>query len=55
MKQKHIHRIKNTTKEMKTILFGDLDLFDFGNIVMACTAFSTLASLALYMFCFYCI
>jgi hypothetical protein len=48
-------RLKYSILAAKIDLFGDMDIFDFGNIVMACTAVSTLASLALYAFCVYCI
>ena len=56
MKQKeHIHHRNHITQEIKYDLFGDLDFDGFCNIVMACAGFSTMASLALYLFCFYCI
>lgn len=56
MKQKQIHiRQQNFITELKTDLFGDMDVFDFGNIFMVCLGISTFASLALYAFCVYCI
>lgn len=49
MKQKeHIHQRNHITQEIRKDLFGEMDIFDFGNIFMACLFFSTLASLALY-------
>ena len=56
MKRKTLSRRKKyITAELKNDLFGDLDVFDFGNICMQCLFGSTLASLALYAFCVYCI
>lgn len=54
-RKKHIHQLNHTTQEIRTDLFGELDIFDFGNIFMVCLVFSTLASLALYTICVYCI
>ncbi len=53
--QKHIRHKHSITKELKTEVFGDMDIFEFGNIVMLCAFFSTFASLALYAVCVYCI
>ena len=51
----HSRRLKYTTSAIKKDLLGDLDVFDFGNIFMTCLFGSTLASLALYAVCVYCI
>lgn len=54
-KTKLSRRLKYTTTAIKKDLFGDLDFDGFCNMVLACATFSTVASLALYLFCFYCI
>lgn len=54
-RKKHIHQLNHITQGIRTDLFGELDIFDFGNIFMVCLVFSTLASLALYTICVYCI
>lgn len=47
--------MKYITSEIAHETFGDADVFEVGNIVMLCAFISTLASLALYAFCVYCI
>lgn len=54
-KTKLSRRLKYTTSAIKKDLLGDLDVFDFGNIFITCLFASTLASLALYAVCVYCI
>lgn len=48
-------RMKYITSEIVREAVGDADVFEVGNIVMLCAFISTLASLALYAFCVYCI
>lgn len=55
MRRTTSRRLHYTATALKNELFGDLDIFGFGNIFMACLIISTLTSLALYAFCVYCI
>jgi len=48
--QTHIHKQNSNTAlaELREEFFGDLDIFDFGNLVMLSMMISTILSLAIY-------
>lgn len=51
----HNHNLNSNTlaADIRQELFGDMDIFDFGNIAMLALGFSTIASLGIYLAVFY--